>query len=103
MLEQAADGVVIIDQLNHIVFFNTAAEQLWGCSALDVIGKNVNCLVPLEQRAQHDGYINHNRNTGVNHIVGTSREVVFTRTNGDYVAAEMSISTAIIGPDKQRY
>lgn len=103
MLEQAADGVVIIDPLNHVVFFNTAAEQLWGCSAADVIGKNVNCLVPLEQRAQHDGYINHNRNTGVNRIVGTSREVVFTRTNGDYVAAEMSISTAIIGPDKQRY
>ncbi|MFT8861539.1 MAG: PAS domain-containing protein [Acetobacter fabarum] len=39
MLEQAADGVVIINQLNHIVFFNTAAEQLWGCSAADVIGK----------------------------------------------------------------
>lgn len=103
MLEQAADGVVIINQFNHVVFFNTAAEQLWGCSSADVIGKNVNCLVPLEQRPQHDGYINHNRNTGVNRIVGTSREVVFTRTNGDYVAAEMSISTAIIGPDKQRY
>lgn len=103
MLEQAADGVVIIDQFNHVVFFNTAAEQLWGCAAADVIGKNVNCLVPDGHRAQHDGYINHNRNTGVNHIVGTSREVVFTRTNGDYVAAEMSISTAIIGPDKQRY
>lgn len=30
MLEQAADGVVIINQLNHVVFFNTAAEHLEG-------------------------------------------------------------------------
>jgi hypothetical protein len=39
----------------------------------------------------------------VNHIVGTSREVVFNRSNGDYVAAEMSVSTAIIGSDNERY
>jgi hypothetical protein len=35
--------------------------------------------------------------------VGTSREVVFNRSNGDYVAAEMSVSTAIIGSDNERY
>lgn len=103
MLMQAADGVVIINGLNQIVFFNTAAEKLWGCPASEVMGKNVNCLVPIELRAPHDGYVNENRRTGVNHIVGTSREVVFNRSNGDYVAAEMSVSTAIIGSDNERY
>jgi PAS domain S-box-containing protein len=61
MLTQAADGVVIINGLNQIVFFNTAAEKLWGCPASEVMGKNVNCLVPVEQRAPHDGYVNENR------------------------------------------
>lgn len=103
MLRQATDGVVIIDDHNKIIFFNTAAENLWGYSADQVIGQNVNCLVPWEHRAQHDGYIERNKQTGVNRIVGTSREVVFTRSNGDYVAAEMSISTAVLEPGRRRY
>ncbi|MFT9256716.1 MAG: EAL domain-containing protein [Acetobacter sp.] len=103
MLEQATDGVVIIDNRNHIVFFNTAAERLWGHTAAQVIGQNVNCLIPIEHKATHDGYIAHNRDTGHNRIVGKSREITFTRSNGDYVAAEMSISTAVLGPQRERY
>ena len=46
LLEQASDGVVIIDDRNMIVFFNTAAEHLWGYAKEEVLGKNVSCLVP---------------------------------------------------------
>lgn len=103
MLQQAADGVIIIDHNNKVVFFNDAAERLWGVPAAEVVGRNVSCLVPMEHQGRHDGYIDQNRQTGVNRIVGTSREVTFTRSTGDYVAAEMSISTALIGPEKHRY
>ncbi len=103
MLAQATDGVIIIDDLNNIVFFNTAAERLWGCLARDVLGRNVKCLVPMEHRGRHDGYVNRNRETGQRRIVGTSREVTFVRSNGDYVAAEMSISSALVGADQRRY
>ncbi|MBO1325222.1 EAL domain-containing protein [Acetobacter sp. TBRC 12305] len=103
MLEQAADGVVIIDSSNRIVFFNTAAERLWGYPAAQVMGQNVNCLVPIEHKATHDGYIAQNRDTGHNRIVGKSREITFIRSNGDYVAAEMSISSALLGPQRERY
>ncbi|WP_264816624.1 PAS domain-containing protein, partial [Gluconobacter kondonii] len=37
ILEQAADGVIIIDDRNRIVFFNTAAEHLWGYPASTVL------------------------------------------------------------------
>lgn len=103
MLAQATDGVIIIDETNRVVFFNTAAERLWGCTAGEVLGRNVKHLVPIEHRARHDGYVNRNRETGQRRIVGTSREVTFVRSNGDYVAAEMSISSALVGPDQRRY
>ncbi|GCE78932.1 EAL domain-containing protein [Komagataeibacter oboediens] len=103
MLEQARDGVIIIDDRNCIVFFNHAAEKLWEYTADEVMGRNVKCLVPTEYRSQHDGFIAHNRETGINRIVGTSREITFESKSGDYVSAEMSISTALIGPDKKRY
>ncbi|WP_039736748.1 PAS domain S-box protein, partial [Komagataeibacter intermedius] len=95
LLEQATDGVVIINERNEVVFFNPAAEKLWGFTEDEVIGRNVSCLVPSVYRADHDSYIYKNRKTGVNRIVGTSREVTFENKAGDYISGEMSISTAL--------
>lgn len=103
MLEQATDGVIIINDQNKVVFFNPAAEHLWGCSADMVLGNDVAQLVPLEHRAKHSSYIAHHRSTGKNRIVNTSREITFMRSNGDYVAAELSLSSALIGPENKRY
>ncbi|MFT8418563.1 MAG: EAL domain-containing protein [Acetobacter sp.] len=103
ILAQATDGVIVIDDRNRIVFFNAAAEHLWGCPASTVLGSNVDILVPIEHRANHSDYIAHNRKTGIHRIVNTSREVTFMRSNGDYVAAELSLSTALLGPENKRY
>lgn len=103
ILEQATDGVIIIDDQNRIVFFNAAAEHLWGCSASAVLGNNVDLLIPLGHRQHHNDYIEHHRKTGIHRLVNTSREVTFVRSNGDYVAAELSLSTALIGKDNKRY
>ncbi|MFT8730738.1 MAG: EAL domain-containing protein [Acetobacter fabarum] len=103
ILEQATDGVIIIDDQNRVVFFNAAAEHLWGCSASAVLGNNVDLLIPLGHRQHHNDYIEHHRKTGIHRLVNTSREVTFVRSNGDYVAAELSLSTALIGKDNKRY
>ncbi|WP_187670243.1 EAL domain-containing protein [Zestomonas carbonaria] len=91
-LEQAVDAVVVIDSDNRIILFNRAAEQLWGLVREEVLGLNVKALVPEELRAEHDCYIEANRRTGVNRIVGTSRDVPIVRRNGERRWGSMSIS-----------
>lgn len=91
-LEQAADSVVVIDSSNNVLLFNRAAEQLWGLDRHDVIGHNVKLLVPHDMRAHHDGYIEANRRTGINKIVGSSRTLHIERTDGTQRWASMSIS-----------
>ena len=91
-MEQAIDPMVVIDEHNNIIFFNPAAEEIWGLPREQVMGQNVNCLVPLPERAKHNGYIDRNRETGIGRIVGTSREVEFQRSTGEYVCGELSIS-----------
>lgn len=92
ILEQAVDAVVSIDSNNMVTFFNRAAEELWGYSRGEVLGQNVSMLVPVEHKADHDHYINRNRETGQNRIVGTSRDVEMTRKNGDRLWVNLSIS-----------
>jgi len=97
VLEQAIDAVVSIDQHNNVTFYNAAAERLWGYTRAEVIGRNVKMLVPQAIQAAHDGYVNANRETGRNKIVGTSRKVQVERKDGGKVWVSLSLSRVQIG------
>ena len=96
-LEQAIDAVVSIDSENNVTFFNSAAERLWGYERSEVIGRNVKMLVPQAIQAVHDSYVNANRSTGVDKIVGTSRDVRLERKDGAKVWACLSLSRVKVG------
>lgn len=96
-LEQALDAVVCIDENNCITFYNKAAEQLWGYSKEDVHGKNVKMLVPHAIQANHDDYVNRNRKTGEDRIVGTSREVEIEHKDGHRLWGQLSLSKVHLG------
>lgn len=91
-LEQAIDAVVTIDKNNLITFYNQSAEKLWGYNKEEVIGKNVKMLVPHIHQSKHDDYVNNNRRSGVDKIVGTSREVLIERKDGQHLYAILSLS-----------
>ncbi len=102
ILEQAIDAVVTIDENNCVTFYNAAAENLWGYTRDEVIGENVKMLVPTEFRTNHDNYVNANRTTGQDKIVGTSRDVEVQRKDGSRIWANLSLSKVAIG-DKITY
>ncbi|MEO8642135.1 EAL domain-containing protein [Pseudomonas sp.] len=91
-LEQSVDSVVVIDSQNRIILFNEASEKLWGYGRVEVLGRNVEQLVPKLIRPLHDGYIEANRRTGINKIVGTSRDVLIECKDGSRRWGSMSIS-----------
>ena len=91
-LEQCIDAVVTIDENNNVVFFNKAAEKLWGCNRDDVMGKNVKMLVPQVIQSNHDNLVNSNRTSGVDKIVGTSRDVQVETLDGRNIWANLSLS-----------
>ncbi|MGF1770575.1 PAS domain S-box protein [Enterovibrio makurazakiensis] len=91
-LSQALDAVVTIDENNIVTFFNPAAQQLWGYDPSEVVGQNIKMLVPPEIQANHDGYVNANRTTGQDKIVGSSREVPVHRKDGKLAYGLLSLS-----------
>jgi PAS domain S-box-containing protein len=51
------DGVVISDAKGDIVFWNLAAERIFGYSASEALGKSLDIITPERFRARHwDGY-----------------------------------------------
>ena len=98
-LEQSIDAVVTINEQNKVTFFNTAAEKLWGYERDEVIGNNVSMLVPHELQGKHDGFVNANRQTGKDKIVGTSLELHIERKDGSKIWGSLSLSKIRIGSD----
>jgi len=92
ILEQAVDAIVSIDENNLITFYNSAAQTLWGYSVSEVMDKNVKLLVPQIHQNKHDQYVNRNRETNIDVIVGTSREVEVETKSGQKVWCNLSIS-----------
>ncbi|KAA1174206.1 PAS domain S-box protein [Marinobacter salinexigens] len=97
VLEQALDAVVSIDEKNCVTFFNAAAEKLWGYDRKEVIGNNVKMLVPTDIQGKHDSYVQTNRDTGQDKIVGTSRDVLMTRKDGSQLWANLALSKVVQG------
>ena len=54
ILETSPDGLITIDEDGIIQSFNPAAERMFGYQAIEVIGRNVSCLMPSAYREEHD-------------------------------------------------
>ena len=82
IIETAVEGIISINKNGIIQTFNPAAEKIFQYSSADVIGKNVNMLMPSPYRQEHDGYISNYLNTGIGKVIGNSREVTGLRKDG---------------------
>ncbi|MBV6824623.1 EAL domain-containing protein [Pseudomonas sp. PD9R] len=91
-LEQAIDAVVVVDDHNLVVFFNAAAERFWGCSRIEVLGSDVNSLVPQALSLHHDGFVSINQEGGVSKIAGISRDVRIVRKDAQERWGVMTVS-----------
>ncbi|RAW01012.1 PAS domain S-box protein [Pseudochryseolinea flava] len=100
-LEQAVDSVVTINADKKILFFNKAAEKMFGFTREEVMGQNVKMIVPFEHRGGHDGYVDANMKTSVNKVVGQGRDLEMTRRDGSKFWGNLSLSKVEINNEIQ--
>jgi PAS domain S-box-containing protein len=97
VLETAPDAIITIDARGSVQSFSIAAEKLFGYSAGEVIGRNVNMLMPSPYREQHDGYLERYLRSGEKHIIGIGREVEARRKDGSIFPIELAVGEVKLG------
>lgn len=96
VIETATDGIVIIDEAGKMELVNPAAAALFGYAVEDLIGRNINMLMPSPHREKHDTYVKNYLTTGIRHIIGIGREVEGLKKNGDLFPFRLSISEVLL-------
>jgi two-component system sensor kinase FixL len=94
ILDTVADALIAIDGCGLIQSFSAAAERLFGFTAGEVIGRNVNVLMTTPYRREHDGYPARPGETGERHGIGTARIAVGRRENGTTFPMELVVEDA---------
>lgn len=95
ILETVPDAMVVIDEQGQIQSFSKTAERLFGYRSAEVLGKNVNILMPSPYREQHDGYLRRYLSTGERRIIGIGRVVVGLRNDGSTFPMELAVGEMI--------
>ena len=96
--ETAVDGVVLLDSQQRTVYWNPAAEHIFGYSKHEVLGNNLHELISAEddRAAQQRGFDNF-AITGHGPLVGSTVEVVARHKDGHQLPVSLALSAVQLG------
>jgi PAS domain S-box-containing protein len=101
-IDSVMDAIVAVDESQNILFFNPAAEKMFGYSAKDVIGKPLEHLIPHALRAAHRHHVARytSSNEGARSM-GPQLDIAGLRADGHEFPIESTVSQMVIDGKRQ--
>ncbi len=92
--DTAKDAIIMMDDEGRIVFWNPAAEEIFGHPACDALGRELHLLIA--PRGYHEAYqkgFKQFQLSGEGAVIGRTVELQALRKNGEEFPVEVSLST----------
>lgn len=89
--ETASDAFVCTDSDSRVIYWNRAAERMFGWTASEALGTSLDIIIPDRHRRAHHGGMAHVRATGQSRLVGRMVEVPALRRDGSEFPIELSL------------
>ena len=98
MVDIAADAIISVDEAMSILVFNRGAQEIFGYTREEVLGRRLDILLPERFRAAHDAHIRRFAESGDgSRHMGDRREIAGLRKSGQEFPAEATISAQRAG------
>ncbi len=96
LADSAADAIISINQAGQVVFWNKAAERIFGYEPEDILGEDVDLLTPERFRGQEHQGFKLMLASGANRPAAGTFELAGRRRDGYEMPMELSFSAASI-------
>ncbi|WP_159877322.1 PAS domain S-box protein [Aquitalea denitrificans] len=97
IVDTAVDGIISIDARGRVLELNHAAELMFGWRAAELVGRNINLLMPEPYHSGHDGYLAHYLASGDARVIGVGREVTAQRKGGSVFPIRLAVGKVETG------
>jgi len=93
-VENTREAFVTINENHKVIFFNKAAERLFGYPRKEVLGKELDTILTPNCREGHRAAVSNYLKTRKAKLIGHETEMLLTDRNGDEIPASISFSVA---------
>jgi PAS domain S-box-containing protein len=98
--DNTLDAIITIDTEATIVSCNRSTERVFGWATSEMVGRNVNMLMPEPYHSAHDTYVGNYVHGGPPQLIGFGRELVGLHKDGTEFPIELGVTEARF--DKER-
>ncbi|NKB86710.1 MAG: PAS domain S-box protein [Acidobacteria bacterium] len=98
--ESAIDAIISSNATSTVVGWNRAAEEMFGWTADEIVGKRLETIIPKRFHEAHKGGMDRLTHTGESHVIGKTVELAAVRKDGSEFPIELSLSTWTVEADR---
>lgn len=91
ILDNMLDAIVTTDRDGVIMYANSVTSTLFGYNPSELVGQNINILLPRQQRAAHDRYIHEYHQHGKQRVIGHNRRLEAVDKQGNTLPIELRV------------
>lgn len=91
IFDTVGEGVVIADAQMNILDVNSALLSIFGFERSELVGQPLSILMDEFDAGNHNDYVKRYHETGVPRVIGSRREEVARRKNGDVFPIELAV------------
>jgi PAS domain S-box-containing protein len=92
----ATDAIILINNEGNIAYWNIAAERMFGYDTSEMMGRNLEIIIPPQYREAHIKGFRRFAETGHGPMIGKIYEVSALRKDGSEFPIELSISGLLL-------
>ncbi len=92
ILDASFHALFVINEEGIIQMVNEKSSEVFGWSKQELVGSNINIIMPSDVASSHDQYLKNYLKTGVKKMIGTQREVMAQRKDGSTFPCVLGLS-----------
>ena len=92
LFEAVSEGVIVVDESQNIVATNASVEQMFGYESKELIGKELNALIPKKYLAGHGKHVEGFLHQNISRKMGVGRDLNGLRKDSSVFPLEIGLN-----------